>query len=684
MKVPSIPNNSILGINYSGMHDSAISIVSPTGEVIFASSLERVTRVKQDGRPPHKLLELIDFSKISKIGVSTDKELDISIDKESEIHPLRLPFSNNSKSDYLIHGKPFYDFFSKFEIPVHFVCHQLSHAASAFWMSGLKEATCFTYDGGMNNSVWFGGMYSASMDNGIQVLDRFSITKYAKITTLYSVITGLLGFTPNKHEGKITGLAAYGKLNEKCESVMKKMLAENYKKIEGLGEWLFSYSEEKAPAYFVDPERRKEILSLFDGISKEDIAYNLQRITENHVIEILANAKKKNFLSKSICLAGGLFANVKINQRVKEFGFENIFVVPPMTDDGAGLGAALHLASQNKEFKPQKIKSMFLGFDFSKSEIEESLKQNGIVFEKIENPVPKIIDELVKGSIIGIFQGKMEFGPRSLGNRTIIGQANRKEINTELNHKLKRTEFMPFAPITRLEDAKNCYLDFAGAEFTAEFMTITFQCTKEMIEKSPAVVHIDDTARPEFITKESNSFLYEILSAYKEKTGIASLINTSFNIHEEPIVCSPDDAIEGFLESGLDYLYLEGGYLVSFEANIKNALHLLQEKGLQKSQSENLYRNALELYSRRFNEIFIGSKQKEEKILEQQGVLEKQNNILLRMENDQKEKDALLLAQDTAQKEKDALIHKHHKFAHELMDELKKRNIQFTTQWPSE
>jgi hypothetical protein len=132
------------------------------------------------------------------------------------------------------------------------------------------------------------------------------------------------------------------------------------------------------------------------------------------------------------------------------------------------------------------------------------------------------------------------------------------------------------------------------------------------------------------------------------------------------------------------YLYLEGGYLVSFEANIKNALHLLQEKGLQKSQSENLYRNALELYSRRFNEIFIGSKQKEEKILEQQGVLEKQNNILLRMENDQKEKDALLLAQDTAQKEKDALIHKHHKFAHELMDELKKRNIQFTTQWPSE
>ena len=295
----------------------------------------------------------------------------------------------------------------------------------------------------------------------------------------------------------------------------------------------------------------------------------------------------------------------------------------------------------------------------------------------MENPIPKIIDELVKGSIIGIFQGNMEFGPRSLGNRTIIGQANRKEINTELNHKLKRTEFMPFAPITRLEDAKNCYLDFIGAEFTAEFMTITFQCTKEMIEKSPAVVHIDDTARPEFITKESNSFLYEILSAYKEKTGIASLINSSFNIHEEPIVCSPDDAIEGFLESGLDYLYLEGGYLVSFEANIKNALQLLQEKGQQKSQSENLYRNALELYSRRFNEIFIGSKQKEEKILEQEILMKEKDALIEKQDAEQKIKDASLL-------EKDALIHKHHKFAHELMDELKKRNIQFTTQWPSE
>ncbi len=583
LEIPEIPNYSILGLNYSGVHDTTIAIVSPTGEIVFASSLERISRVKQDGRLPSQLLENFPWDRIAKVAVSTHAEVWIPENTRSLVHPSPLQIPRN---EFLQHGAKFYEYLDTLPAPKKFVCHELSHVSSAFWLSGFEQSLCFSYDGGMFNCPWFGGLYHADLNKGIQPLDRFAASHYAKITSLYTVVTALLGFTPLKHEGKITGLAAYGKPNTRCCEILEDLFYQDYYLMEMMVEWIYPYSSEINPIFMVHEERKKLLIDKFQGISREDIAATLQHISEEHIISILNNALKQGWNYESICLAGGLFANVKINQKIKEFGFKNIFIAPPMTDDGAALGAALYVASKNPGFDSKKVNNMFLGYAFSESEITKSIDKFGLQFDKTDHPAAFIADKLISGAVVGIFQGKMEYGPRALGNRSILSQATIPDINDKLNKKLCRTEFMPFAPMTRIEDAKDCYEGLDGAEHTAEFMTITFNCTDLMKAQSPAVVHIDGTARPQLINKQNHPLIYDIITNYKKKTGINSIINTSFNIHEEPIVCSAVDAIEGFLSSGLDFLYFEGGYIIDFQKNKDIALTYLQNNRGRTSQKE--------------------------------------------------------------------------------------------------
>ena len=583
LHIPEIPPYSILGLNYSGVHDTTIAIVSPIGKIVFASSLERVSRFKQDGRPPVQLLENFPWDKIAKIAISTDAEAWMPEKILSLVHPVALQEPRNECPQ---HGSSFHEYLDTLPVVKEFVCHELSHTSSAFWLSGFEQSLCFSYDGGMFNCPWFGGLYHADRKNGIQHLDRFAASHYAKITSLYTVVTALLGFTPLKHEGKITGLAAYGKPNTKCREILESLFYQDYYLMESMVEWIYTYSSEINPIFFVREERIKLLRDRFRGISREDIAATLQHISEDHIISILNNSLKQGWNYESICLAGGLFANVKINQKIKEFGFKNIFVAPPMTDDGTALGAALYVASKHAAFDSRKVTNMFWGYEFSESDITENIDRFTLKFDKIDKPANFIADKLIEGAVIGIFQGRMEYGPRALGNRSIISQATRSEINNELNKKLCRTEFMPFAPMTRVEDARNCYEGLDGGEHAAEFMTITFNCTDLMKAQSPAVVHVDGTARPQLINKESHPLIYEIITDYKKKTSINSIINTSFNIHEEPIVCSPSDAIEGFLSSGLDFLYFEGGYIIDFQKNKDIALAYLQNNRNKISQKE--------------------------------------------------------------------------------------------------
>ena len=570
----NIPNGSVLGINYSGMHDTSIALVTPEGEPIFAVSLERITRIKQDGRLPALLLEGIPWKRISKAAISVTESFNAAKNSSNSILPLQVA---NPINHDLSHGSDFYKILNQIPCETVFVSHHLSHAASVYWGSGFKNALCFVYDGGMSNENYFGGLYDASLKDGITSLEEFNALHYANVTRAYTAVTAILGFSPLKHEGKITGLAAYGKPNQNFRQELESWL-QNPSRLDGLLHWSHVYDEKTPPQLVVNEAVANNFRAATSQFSREEMAATVQELAEHHILEILQNASRRGWTKDNICLAGGLFANVKINQRVADFGFKGLFVAPPMSDDGTALGAAWHAISDQKRFSPKTIKSMYLGPSYKASYIKTALDNIGIKYKSTIDPAKEIATLIANDAIVAIFQGACEFGPRALGNRSIFAHANNPDINATLNKKLSRTEFMPFAPIVRHEDAEACFDILESVRHACEFMTVTVNCTDEMNVACPAVVHIDGTARPQLVSQEINKLAYEILSHYYNLTGKRALVNTSFNVHEEPIVCSPEDALRGFFESGLDYLYLEGVGLVDRNENLKIEIQYLREK----------------------------------------------------------------------------------------------------------
>ena len=209
----------------------------------------------------------------------------------------------------------------------------------------------------------------------------------------------------------------------------------------------------------------------------------------------------------------------------------------------------------------KKLSDAYLGPSYTEKEIEACIGKSGLKYQHDARIEDKISTLLAKGKVVARFNGRMEYGPRALGNRSILYQTTDPSVNDWLNKKLKRTEFMPFAPVSLYEDMKNLYKNVGNNHFTAEFMTITFDCTGKMQKSCPATVHVDNTARPQLIRKEVNESYYKILKAYKKRTGLSTIINTSYNMHEEPIVCSPEDAVRAFKMGHLDYLAI-GPFLV--------------------------------------------------------------------------------------------------------------------------
>jgi carbamoyltransferase len=201
--------------------------------------------------------------------------------------------------------------------------------------------------------------------------------------------------------------------------------------------------------------------------------------------------------------------------------------------------------------------NVYFGPDYSEADCQAVLQNEGLHYERVENIEERVAELLADHRIVGRFHGRMEYGPRALGNRSILYPAQDPHVNQWLNQQLRRTEFMPFAPACLASAAPRLFHQFSGCEKTAEFMTITFDCTDEMKRLCPAAVHVDGTARPQLVSERTNASFFRILQGYHERTGIPAIINTSFNMHEEPIVCSPADAVRAFVEGRLDYLALE-------------------------------------------------------------------------------------------------------------------------------
>lgn len=570
-----VPKGSILGLNYSGMHDTSIAIVGPDGEPLYAVSLERISRTKQDGRRLAPLLEGMPWERIEHVAISVSEEPQRDDVPPSVTHPLPLRRTQPADSE---HGAAFREALAGLPCPVTHVAHHLSHAASAFWGSGLREAICLVYDGGMSNENVFGGLYDAAVGAGIATLDRYGAARQANVTHLYSAVTAALGFTPQKHEGKITGLAAYGRVDADCWDVMRQILQEGGE-LAGLFSWRHLYSAVEVPELVAEPGQLEHLRLRLSRFSREDTAATLQALTEDHIRQILQRVRGAGFGHKNICLSGGLFANVKVNQQVAALDFDEVHVSPAMTDDGTALGAAWHVHFQRQpSFQLPRQPTMYLGPCHDETTARATLDRLGVRHQQPGSPADEIAALLAQGDIVAVVRGAAEFGPRALCNRSILASAARRDINDTLNKRLNRTEFMPFAPVVREEDAPTCFELRPGILDACRRMTITVACTSRMAQDCPGVVHVDGTARPQLVDAASNSLAHAVLTRYAALTSRLALVNTSFNVHEEPIVCSVDDALRGFFEAGLDHLYIDGVGLISRQDNLDVENRFLRDK----------------------------------------------------------------------------------------------------------
>jgi carbamoyltransferase len=420
--------------------------------------------------------------------------------------------------------------------PVKRVDHHMSHAANSYYCSGFTEALCITLDG---YGTGLAGSVCEAKNGKIRRLHGISYPN--SLGTLYEHVTSSLGFKPGRHEGKIVGLASYGD-----PDILKDILLSRIEQKEGD----FKIYEANN-IYF-----SRYLASKFPKI---DVAAAYQRVLEIVAVNFVQYWVQKTGI-RHVVLSGGVTANVKLNQRIFEVpGVEAIFVYPNMGDGGCGTGAALYI-SQHNQVQPT-IENAYFGPDYSEQEMLSAIEAAGLQAERPENLAARVAALINDGQVVARFDGRMEYGPRALGNRSIMYHARESEVNQWLNKRLGRTEFMPFAPVTLFEAREKCYHNIAGAEHAAEFMTVTFDCTEFMRANCPAAVHVDGTARPQLVKRDVNPGYYDILKEYEKLTGIPSLINTSFNMHEEPIVNSPEDAVRAFLDGKLDYLLL-GPFLV--------------------------------------------------------------------------------------------------------------------------
>ena len=291
----------------------------------------------------------------------------------------------------------------------------------------------------------------------------------------------------------------------------------------------------------------------------KDVAATVQNLLE----KILVKYVKKNIPKNSnLLLAGGIFANVKLNRKIKEINLNRyLYVAPPMSDMGLCLGG-IHKLSKNNLI----IDNMYLGPKTNNDKIIKELKKDKKIgfkiFENKESLNKIITNKLLKNQIIGIFNGSMEFGPRALCNRSIIFTAKKKKLNDIVNKRLNRTEFMPFAPVCMDKFSSRSFAKIKKWDYLSKFMTVTYKCKKYFLQNYPAACHVDRTARPQILYKKDNPWFYNFLQSYYNFTGQTCVMNTSFNNHEEPIVCYPRDAIKSLQNKNVDCIIFNGKILV--------------------------------------------------------------------------------------------------------------------------
>jgi carbamoyltransferase len=450
-------------------------------------------------------------------------------------------------------------------IPIKFVDHHFAHITSAYFTSGFRDALVVSIDGGGDGRS--SRVYAVRNGKFEQL---HSVSAFNSLGNYYGYITHICGFKALKHEGKITGLAAYGE--PQYLPLLQKFIDEENGTFINKGGVVFQRAVNEITNRLPKDWKR------------EDLAASIQRHFEDLVRRYIQYWVKKTGLG-DVALAGGVFANVRVNEEIHNLPeVKRIFIHPHMSDGGLSGGAALAacvpgVLPQVMKREREALKDVYFGRDLSNQDIQTAMQKYGLEPEPLDTSLEeKIADLLVQGYVVARADGRMEYGPRALGNRSILYQPTDPSVNDWLNKNLRRTEFMPFAPSMLIEEWGKCFENVTGAEHPAEFMTITFHCTPWMQKNMAGVVHLDNTARPHFVRKDRNFSYYRIVEEFYRKTGLPAIINTSFNMHEEPIVSSADDCLRAFIEGNLDYIAI-GKYLIKHPKEITHSLRPLAPYG---------------------------------------------------------------------------------------------------------
>jgi len=557
----------------AGPHEGSAVIVRDA-KILAAVEEDRITRIKHDGN-------VLIWNSIKEV-------LRITSIKPADIDAVAIPWESPEETLFtklrdlklasVIHY-PYVRYVSitrtrqmleafGIKAPIWYVNHHRSHAASAFLTSGMKECSVITLDG------------QGDRDESLSAweVQNYEMKNIATICAptfgdFYSAVTYVVGFKMNDGEGKTMGLASYGDPIIIYDKIAH-FLRVNGLHVEGIVNKIDRMQVDVTdvrpfvPYRHLIPENNNELLNLARVYRKEDIAAAAQKLLEDRVLEFVRNVIAKTRKNR-ICLAGGVALNMKLNQKIREMEeVEDVYIFPNPGDSGVAVGAALQVCKElmkreGIDCPNDRMVHTYFGTSYSDEEVVRVLDEYRLEYQELKEPEKAAADLIAEGRVVGWFQGRLEFGPRALGNRSVLADPRDNKMKDKINKYLKKRDwFMPFAP-SMLSEAKDEYLEEA---VEAPFMIMGFNVKKEKIREIPAVVHVDGTARPQTVTRDINPSYWQLIREFEKQSGIPLILNTSFNRHGQPMVRSPEDAALHVVWGAVEYLIIHK-YLV--DAKVK-------------------------------------------------------------------------------------------------------------------
>ena len=586
---------SILALHVG--HDATAMYIDVNGFIAIPE--ERISRIKNYYGFPFKAINTIfdeksiNWSKIDRVIITSQSlKKSKSFKNFFFFKSISEDFSNNISifsrliflSNIFFIKKNFHQYLLKFlkkkgfKGKIQYLDHHLCHIASSLATYPINNTMLLSLDGGGDNVNW--SLYSYSnfqlkfLENSRSYYKKKDFFVHDTPADVYSNTTKFLGFKRLRDEGKVMGLSAAGKPKyyEYFCSLLKfedgRFLSKFGSQNRGIKDKLIFYLRFIFLGVNYDHMQIDDMnVNLKNYSSKEDISASLQKFSEslvNKLIDYLSN--KYNFNNTRLLLSGGFFSNVIINKKIRERkDIKNVFVVPNMGDGGLVLGAIyLALSKHNrKKFFGKILGNVFFGNNVKK--IKNSSIEYKLLKLKKKSHYDYIVKSLIDKKIIGIINKKMEFGPRALGNRSILANPLQKGVTNVLNKRLKRSDFMPFAPMIRDVDANKILKNYTKTDYSAKFMTITYEVKEEFKYKLRNIVHHDNTIRVQIIDRINNNLCYNIITEFYKRTKIPCLINTSFNIHEEPIVMNIEDGFKALKNNVIDMIINENEIILKNE-----------------------------------------------------------------------------------------------------------------------